>query len=282
MTIATYRFQLNTDFRFEHLQAQVEYLRKLGISTIYTSPILQARAGSTHGYDVVDPTKLNPELGTNDQFDQLVEAARQEGLDLLVDIVPNHMAASTQNPWWTDVLRQGQDSPFASYFDVDWSSADVREDLADKVLLPILGRPYGDVLEDQELRIVYEAGAFRIQYYERRLPLNFASYVRILEAIRDRLTRTGKSGTIEELAPILQTLATWEDDDTDFPDVEEIRALQRRTERATRSRFLAEGLRVVEDLLASDLRVVLVVASSSLQDSPRGGTVLTEAARAGV
>ncbi|MDX1583330.1 MAG: alpha-amylase family glycosyl hydrolase, partial [Thermoanaerobaculia bacterium] len=166
-SIATYRVQLNRELRFRDLRPKIDYLRRLGISTVYTSPILAARSESTHGYDVVDPTRLNPELGSEEDFDELLETLDAAGLGLLIDIVPNHMAANSQNPWWRDVLRQGQDSPYASYFDVDWSAEPIRENLSDKVLLPILGRPYGDVLEDQEIQIRFHEGAFFVQYYER-------------------------------------------------------------------------------------------------------------------
>ena len=228
MTVATYRLQLNADFRFEEVRSQVDYLRRLGVSMVYTSPILQARKGSTHGYDVIDPTRLNPELGDESDFDRMVEAARANDLDLLVDIVPNHMAASTTNPWWMDVLRQGPESPYASYFDVDWSAEDVRDNLSDKVLLPILGRPYGDVLEDQEIRIIFERGAFLVQYYDRRLPLNFASYVRILNAIRDRLAKRGEDRLGRDIEPLIVTLSDWGAPGTDSPEATEIRALQHR------------------------------------------------------
>ncbi|MFC1929487.1 malto-oligosyltrehalose synthase [Chloroflexota bacterium] len=118
--VATYRFQFNKDFRFKDARSLVSYLSQLGISDIYASPILKARKGSTHGYDVTDPTVLNPELGTDRDFDDLVKELKQQGMGLLLDIVPNHMAASPENPWWRDVIEKGQDSPFAIYFDTDW------------------------------------------------------------------------------------------------------------------------------------------------------------------
>jgi len=120
--IATYRLQFNKDFRFQDANVLVSYLNRLGISDIYASPILQARKDSSHGYDVADPTRLNPELGTEHDFNAMVEALRQQDMGLLLDIVPNHMAASTENPWWRDVLEHGKDSPFASFFDTNWLS----------------------------------------------------------------------------------------------------------------------------------------------------------------
>jgi (1->4)-alpha-D-glucan 1-alpha-D-glucosylmutase len=118
--IATYRLQFNEGFRFKDAGALVSYLNRLGISDIYASPILKARHGSTHGYDVTDPTRLNPEFGSEKDFDALVKALQRRGMGLLLDIVPNHMAASPENPWWRDVLEHGKDSLFAGFFDTDW------------------------------------------------------------------------------------------------------------------------------------------------------------------
>jgi len=118
--VATCRFQFNGDFQFEDAASLVPYLDRLGISDIYASPILKARQGSTHGYDVTDPTRLNPELGTEKDFDLLVEALHKHGMGLLLDIVPNHMAAVPENPWWWDVTEKGADSPFAGFFDTGW------------------------------------------------------------------------------------------------------------------------------------------------------------------
>ncbi len=117
---ATYRLQFNRSFRFEDARALVSYLNRLGVSDIYASPILKARRGSSHGYDVTDPTHLNPELGTERDFDALVEELRHDDMGLLLDIVPNHMAASPENPWWRNVKEKGRDSPFTGFFDTDW------------------------------------------------------------------------------------------------------------------------------------------------------------------
>src|SRR5215510_10161738 len=132
--ISTYRLQFNRDFRFTDALRLVDYLHELGITDLYASPILKARSGSTHGYDVVDPTQLNPEIGTPEEFSQFRAALQAKGMGLIVDIVPNHMAASLDNPWWFDVLENGAESAYAQFFDVNWASQ--------KVLLPILARPY--------------------------------------------------------------------------------------------------------------------------------------------
>jgi (1->4)-alpha-D-glucan 1-alpha-D-glucosylmutase len=161
--VSTYRLQFNRDFRFVDAIRIVDYLHGLGITDLYASPILKARPGSTHGYDVIDPTEINPEIGTPEEFDQLVEALQAKGMGLILDIVPNHMAASVDNPWWFDVLEKGQDSPYAAFFDVNWESK--------KVLLPILSRPYGEALENEELILRLENGRHVIQYYEQKLPI---------------------------------------------------------------------------------------------------------------
>jgi len=117
---ATYRLQFNKSFRFKDASTLITYLNRLGVSDIYASPVLKARKDSSHGYDVTDPTNLNPELGPEYDFDTLTKELQQQCMGLLLDIVPNHMAASTENPWWQDVLEKGQDSPFAAFFDIDW------------------------------------------------------------------------------------------------------------------------------------------------------------------
>src|ERR671914_985563 len=170
---ATYRLQFHRHFTFAHGEALVPYLADLGISHVYASPILAARSGSPHGYDVVDPTRVNPELGGEEGLAALSAELRARGMGLLVDIVPNHMAVSEETPWWVDVLRNGRDSPYADHFDIEWDAQQ------GKVLLPILGRPFGEVLERGELtlELVGEVGAEEValRYFERRLPVSMES-----------------------------------------------------------------------------------------------------------
>src|SRR5215468_813634 len=161
--VSTYRVQFNCEFRFSDAARLVDYLHELGITDLYASPILKARAGSTHGYDVTDPTQLNPEIGTPEEFDELCRALQSRGMGLILDIVPNHMAASLDNPWWFDVLEKGEGSAYAQFFDVNWESK--------KVLLPILGRPYGEALDNQELRLTIENGRPILRYFEQKLPI---------------------------------------------------------------------------------------------------------------
>jgi (1->4)-alpha-D-glucan 1-alpha-D-glucosylmutase len=162
---ATYRLQLQPGFGFSEAGGLVGFLHGLGVSHVYLSPVLAARPGSTHGYDVVDPTRLNPELGTPEEFDALCVTLRGRGMGVVLDIVPNHMAAAQENPWWMDVLKHGPSSRFARVFDIDWAAQE------GKVLLPILGGPFGEVLERGELRLDVEAGEVVVRYFEHVLPL---------------------------------------------------------------------------------------------------------------
>src|SRR5262249_25420874 len=143
------------------------------------------RPGSTHGYDVTDPTRLNPELGTEGAFDDLVAELRSRGMGLLLDIVPNHMAVSSANRWWLDVLEKGPESPCSRCFDINWkASKRAREN---KILLPILASPYGQTLENQELTLRFEKAGFFVNYLGTKLPLILDSYVPILNRCVQRL-----------------------------------------------------------------------------------------------
>jgi (1->4)-alpha-D-glucan 1-alpha-D-glucosylmutase len=168
--ISTYRLQFNRDFTFEQASALVEYFRELGVTDYYSSPLLKARPGSPHGYDIVDHTRFNPEVGSEEQLIEMLRRLREQGMGMLVDVVPNHMCiASSDNLWWQDVLENGPGSPFARYFDIDWTPPNPK--LKNRVLLPILGDQMGRVLERQELRVAYRDGAFYINYWETQLPV---------------------------------------------------------------------------------------------------------------
>ncbi len=158
---ATYRLQLHRDFTFADAARLVPYLADLGISHLYASPILTARPGSAHGYDVIDPTRVNPELGGDDGLRALVAKLRHRSLGLIVDIVPNHMYAGNGNRWWLDVLRHGMASRYAAYFDIDWHA------LGGKILLPLLGKPLDDVLAAGELKRDGDV----LRYFDHELPL---------------------------------------------------------------------------------------------------------------
>jgi (1->4)-alpha-D-glucan 1-alpha-D-glucosylmutase len=178
---ATMRLQLHQGFTFDDAASLVPYLVDLGISHVYSSPILTARAGSIHGYDVIDPTTVNPELGGERGLRNFVAVLRSAGLGLIVDIVPNHMAVGgSDNPWWRDLLRLGRSSRYADFFDVDWETNN--PDLRGKVLAPFLGRPYGDALDAGEIRLTQTAtGEPVIRYFDSEFPIDPADYAHIGE-----------------------------------------------------------------------------------------------------
>ncbi|HEX9163601.1 MAG TPA: malto-oligosyltrehalose synthase [Thermoanaerobaculia bacterium] len=196
---ATYRIQFNAGFTFEDARRIADYLRDLGISELYASPILKARKGSSHGYDVVDSTALNPELGTDDEFARLHETLQKNELGLLLDVVPNHMAASQENSWWMSVLENGTQSRFLHYFDIDWSSVTTRGRTEKKVLLPILGKPYGEAIESGEIKLEFDADGFFFTYYDRRLPLAPKSYNLILRDCVESLPVEGVGVELRDL-----------------------------------------------------------------------------------
>ncbi|HUQ72493.1 MAG TPA: alpha-amylase family glycosyl hydrolase, partial [Planctomycetaceae bacterium] len=172
---ATYRVQFNARCTFREVTAVVPYLHALGISDLYASPFLQARPGSVHGYDIVNHAAINPEIGTLDELRALRAALRDHGMGLIADVVPNHMSAIPQlNVWWQDVLENGPSSAYAGYFDIDWMP--LKHDLANKVLLPVLGDQFGKVLEDGQLVVTCEGGAFWVTYFEERFPIAPGTY----------------------------------------------------------------------------------------------------------
>ncbi len=178
----TVRLQLHRGFNFDDAAQTVGYHARLGISHFYLSPIFAARTGSTHGYDVVDPTRINPELGGEEGFVRLVAALRASGMGLVIDIVPNHMgAAPTANPYWRDVLQWGRQSPFADWFDIDWNTATPH--LRGKILLPVLGDGYDAALRNGELQLLFDdaSGQFEAAYHDNRFPLAPSSLAKLLE-----------------------------------------------------------------------------------------------------
>jgi len=182
--LATYRVQFTKDFTFDDAAALAPYLKALGISHLYASPFLKARPGSTHGYDIVDHDRLNPELGGEEAFLRMSEALRANDLGLILDFVPNHMGVGqSDNQWWLDVLEWGEHSPYATAFDIDWEAIPYRR--LPGVLLPILGRPYGDALQAGEIELRYDAaaGTFAAWYFEHKLPVNPQRYAEILRTI---------------------------------------------------------------------------------------------------
>ncbi len=187
---STYRLQFNKGFTFRQALGLVDYFDTLGVTDLYASPFLAARPGSLHGYDVVDPRELNPEIGTEEDLRRLHEALAARGMGLLIDVVPNHMCVDTNdNVWWNDVLENGPSSPYAKYFDIDWRPP--KAELRDKVLLPVLGEQYGKVLESRELRIGEAGGALTVSYGRRTFPIGPGTYPSVLEAALGRLQKAG-------------------------------------------------------------------------------------------
>ena len=185
---STYRLQFNQSFTFRDASQLAGYLSELGISHVYASPIFRSHSGSTHGYDVTDPTRINPELGSEADFYSFRDELEKHGVGLVLDIVPNHMSASSENSWWMDVLENGPGSPYASYFDIDWHPPS--KSLEGRILLPVLGRPFGETLEQGEFSLVFQEGRFYVQYFDSLFPLAPGTYRRILSSTAETLKST--------------------------------------------------------------------------------------------
>ena len=176
--VATYRFQFHKEFRFTDATKLVPYLASLGVSHVYASPFLKARPGSTHGYDVIDHNQVNPEIGTGAELRKLIATLKEHGMGMVLDLVPNHMGVlHADNHWWLDVLEKGRASPYARFFDIDWARG--------KLLLPVLGKHYGEALE--ELKVERKGGKWSVRYFEHRFPLNARSTRNLSRPPKDTL-----------------------------------------------------------------------------------------------
>lgn len=175
---ATYRIQFHSGFKFESAKKIISYLSELGISDLYASPIFKARVGSTHGYDVVDPTQLNPELGTLGNFEALIKEIQHYQMGWVQDIVPNHMAYDSENHWLMDVLENGSESDAFDYFDIEWDQA--YDDIKGRVLAPMLGDFYGKCLENGEIQLSYSESGLSVNYFSLKLPVRIESYARFI------------------------------------------------------------------------------------------------------
>ena len=176
--VGTYRLQFHKDFRFSDATRLVPYLAKLGVSHLYASPFLKARPGSSHGYDVIDHNQVNPEIGTEAELNELMRTLKKHGMGMVIDLVPNHMGVlHADNAWWLDVLEKGRASPYARFFDIDWAHG--------KLLLPVLGKHYGEALE--ELKVERKGGKWSVRYFDHRFPLSAKSQYGLKTAPRDSL-----------------------------------------------------------------------------------------------
>jgi len=202
---ATYRIQLHGEFTFRDATRLVPYLAELGVSHVYCSPYLRARAGSRHGYDIIDHDSLNPEIGSREDFDAFVAELKRHGMSQVMDIVPNHMGVlAADNAWWQDVLENGPASALADFFDIDWQPPS--EHLDNRVLLPVLGDHYGVELAAGRLVLELEpaSGSFAVEYHRHRLPIDPREYPRILSAAVRELE--GAGAELEHQAQALRSL----------------------------------------------------------------------------
>ncbi len=182
----TYRLQFHQEFPLSAASEIVPYLSRLGISHIYASPVWTSTTGSTHGYDVVDYARIDEDLGGRQAFDDLTAVLDAHGMSLVLDMVPNHMGiGGGENAWWQDVLENGQASSYATFFDIDWLP--LKFELQNQVLLPFLGDQFGNVLERGEFRLVFDGGAFSIDYFGTPFPIAPPTYPRILRPVLDQV-----------------------------------------------------------------------------------------------
>ncbi len=218
---ATYRLQLRSGFGFDDVRQLVPYLHSLGISDLYLSPLFRFREESTHGYDVVDHSRIEPTFGDRDAFRRLSEEARQAGLGILLDLVPNHMGINDPgNRLWNDVLENGPTARSACYFDIDWNPPG---EVKNRVLLPFLGKRFGETLEAGELQLAYEGQRLVLAYYDRRFPITPTSWPPFLDLVLEHLPEDVPADVRIELASITTQLRRLPPSDRHEPEATEER-----------------------------------------------------------
>jgi len=236
--IATYRIQFGPRFTFGDCRTIVDYLKRLGMTDIYASPVFKARKGSLHGYDVVDPSAINPELGGEEGWRELLGLLAERNMGWIQDIVPNHMAYDYANDMLMDVMEWGKKSPFLEFFDISWDH--VYENLNGKLLAPFLGNYYGKCLERGDIRLEYHEGEITVNYYDLKFPLRMESYAAVLGERSE--TRSPRPSTPDNLARCLDSL----------------QRLVRSRDRTDPERTLQERARMkkqMRDLFSGDLSV---------------------------
>src|SRR5438552_4379942 len=246
---STYRLQIHAGFTLDAARAIVEYLKRLGAGAAYTSPYFAAQPGSTHGYDVCNHNEINAEFGGAEAHAAFTDAVRAVGLQHVVDFVPNHMGIGTAtNPWWRDVLENGRASPAARFFDIDWYP--VKRELRRKLLLPILGDQYGQVLERGELTLEFREGTLLLKYFDHELPINPRQAPRVY---RTGLTKlTSDLGPAEphlvEFLSIISTLQKLPASTDDRPDQIEERQREKETARGRLQRLVSDAPRILRHI----------------------------------
>src|SRR6478672_13842541 len=175
---STYRIQFHKAFTFDDLEKILPYLQELGISTVYASPVFTAMPGSTHGYDVLDPNTINPEIGTEEKLREISQLLREEIIRWLQDIVPNHMAYDTRNPWVFDILEKGRSSIYANFFDVAWTSTLFQG----RLMVPFLGQSLEELIQNKALKLEYRNNRFVLAYHDAGFPLHPRSYGTLFKA----------------------------------------------------------------------------------------------------
>jgi (1->4)-alpha-D-glucan 1-alpha-D-glucosylmutase len=243
--ISTYRVQMHSAFTFADAEQILPYLEQLGISDLYSSPIFEARSGSQHGYDVTRHDRLNPELGGTEGFNRLSAALRSAAMGLLLDIVPNHMGVGNDSVWWQDVLENGRASEYATFFDIDWDP--LKPDMRGKLLLPILGKQYGEELEGKNIQVAFEDGHVRIHYYDHSFPVAPRTIPPLFPEEDD-----AKDGVPQSLRDLLKELAHIPPHDTSDPNLaaqrrEQLKELMPRLRKALLSPELQPILQRVVD-----------------------------------
>jgi (1->4)-alpha-D-glucan 1-alpha-D-glucosylmutase len=203
--IATYRVQLSAEFDFNAAAAIVPYLRRLGVSDLYCSPIIDARSGSEHGYDVVDPFRINADLGGRDALYDLAAALRDNDMHLLLDIVPNHLAVSSENRAWMDVLEHGASSPYAQWFDITWPHSEPIQCGA-RIDVPVLGAELDEVLANDELKLCLDRDALMIRYHDWRFPLDVANWRDVMSEAADRLQGSSNAAALAAIDGIIEQI----------------------------------------------------------------------------
>lgn len=205
--ISTYRLQFNPLFRFKDAAKVIDYLSRLGITDCYTSPLMQATPGSMHSYDVTNPTRFNPDIGTEDEFGAFSQGLMQKNMGMIIDIIPNHMCISAPyNQWWNNVLENGPSSPFADFFNIEWNP--LRQEVRNKVLLPFLDDQFGKVVESKELQVVLQEGAFYVKYFASIYPTSPSTWEQLLSPAIKELSKDCTDGDpdLNELESIITAI----------------------------------------------------------------------------